>query len=809
MLELRVLGSVELVRPDGVEVRSVLAQPKRTALLVYLAVDRPGQFQSRDTLLATFWPEREPERARNALNQSLHFLRRSLGPGVLETRGREDVRIDRDELDCDAVAFREALAEEDRERALELYRGDLLEGFHVSGAPGFERWRDRERARLRQAARDAAVELATEAEAPEEARRWLKRALEIVPTDERVVRRLMALLDEAGDRAGALRAYGALVTGLERSIGTNPSPETKGLAREIRERRRRTEGAGESPVAADADRSGEEIPQTERTPRSGPTASSPPPAAPGRRRWPVYAAAALLLAVSGLMLSAGDFGSDASVSGPDLPARSTAPGAEGDGAPDRGTVAVLPFDDLSPGADDDHFSDGLAEELLHRLARSSDLRVVARTSSFRFGGAGLDVRAIGDSLGAGTVLEGSVRRSGDRMRITVQLIDARDGHHLWSGSYDLRLEPDDLFAAQEQIATAIADTLQARLDAGPGRPRAELPTSDLEAYSLYLRGRRAWTERTPEGFRRAVELYGAALDRDSAFAPAWAGLGQLYVLVVTSPNVTSSSSDFVSAGEARRRARAAVDRALALDPGLAEAHTARGQLLRIQGDEEGAEEAFRRAIALNPSSPTARQWLAFLLGTRGRTDSALEQMRTAHLLDPFSVSINGDLGRFLYYAGEHERAIRRLRRTLERGPYPQADRFLALALSAAGRHDEARRQAASLDPDMHDRDRVRTIRAVVAARADRPEEARKILTRRKSSLAAGAAGQTAGDADRATVLDIARIHAALGEADSATAWLERIDEWGAGAWLQLRNDPVFAAVDLPAVSGPPGSGRDT
>lgn len=808
MLDLRVLGSLELVRAEGVEVRSVLAQPKRTALLVYLAVERPGQFQTRDTLLAMFWPERGRDRARNALNQSLHFLRRSLGPGVLETRGREDVGIDRAELRCDAVAFRESIEEGDLERALELYRGDLLEGFHVSGAPGFERWRDRERSRLRQGARDAALELAGEAEAPDGARRWLQRALEIVPTDERVLRRLMALLDEAGDRAGALRAYEAVVTRLDRSLGTDPSPETQGLAREIRDRRERTGGKGPSPpVAADAETPGESVSPTERTPPSGATASTPT-SSTRRRRWLVYAAAILGVAVSGLVLSVGDFGSDASVSDPNPSARAPVPGADGGEAPDRRTVAVLPFDDLSPGADDDHFSDGLAEELLHRLARSSDLRVVARTSSFRFGGAGLDVRTIGDSLGAGTVLEGSVRRSGDRIRITAQLIDAEHRHHVWSGSYDLRLRPDDLFEAQEEIATAIADTLEVRLDADPARRTAELPTSDLEAYSLYMRGRRAWNERTPEGFRRAVELYEGALARDSTFARAWAGLAELYAIIPTSPNLSPLIPAFVTREEARRQARAAAERALALDDELASAHAALGQLLRQTEGDRRAEEHFRRAIELNPSYSTARQWLAFLLGTRGRTDSALEQMRTAHLLDPFSVSINGDLGTFLYYAGEHERAIRQLRRTLELGPYTQAGRSLALSLSAADRHDEARRQAASLDPDVHGPDRVRTIRAVVAARGSRQEEAREILARRKSRLAAGRAGEVLGDAERAAVLDIAWIHAALGQPDSATAWLERVDRWGPGGWLQLRNDPLFTTLDPPAVSGLPESRFD-
>lgn len=803
MLKLQVLGPLELVRDDGVQVRSVLAQPKRTALLVYLAVDRPGEFRHRDTLLATFWPERDRDRARNALNQSLYFLRRSLGPGVIETRGREEVGLAEDELRCDAVAFREAIEDGHSERALELYRGDLLDGFHVSGAPAFERWRDRKRARLREGARDAAVELAAEAATTEDARRWLQRALEIVPTDEPALRRLMALLDGAGDRAGALRAYEALVTRLERTLGTDPSPETQGLAREIRERSRRkgASRASDEPAEARArrrDRSPREVAAS-----GGTNATTAPESASAGRRWPVYVAGLLAVSAATLAVAVSDAGFDAVIPGRDGPAASPAASNGGESSVDRRTVAVLPFDDLSTRPADDHFSDGLAEELLHRLARSSGLRVIARTSSFRFDGGDLDMRTIGDSLGASTVLEGSVRRSGDRARITVQLIDTDEGHHLWSGSYDIRLRTDDLFEVQEEIAGAIADTLRIRLDSDFGSRQKELPTADLQAYSLYLRGRRAWNERTPESFRKAVELYETALARDSAFARAWAGLGQLYVLVVTSPNVTSPSDEFVTVEEARRRARHAVDRALALDPDLAEAHTARGQLLRIQGDEDGAEEAFRRAIARNPSSPTARQWLAFLLGTRGRTDAALEQMHKAHLLDPFSVSINGDLGRFLYYAGEPERAIRQLRRTLELGPYPQAERFLALSLSAAGRHDEARRQAASLDPDVHGRELVWTIRAATAARDGRKEDARKILARRKSGLAAGGTVQTAGDAHRAIVLDIARIHAALAEPDSATAWLERVDEWGPGGRLQLRNDPLFTTLDLPAVSGPP------
>lgn len=805
MLKLQVLGSLELVRDDGVQVRSVLAQPKRTALLVYLAVDRPGEFRHRDPLLATFWPERDRDRARNALNQSLHFLRRSLGPGVIETRGREEVGLAEDALRCDAVAFREAIEDGHRERALELYRGDLLDGFHVSGVPAFERWRDRERARLREAARYAAVELAEEAATAEDGRRWLQQALEIVPTDEPALRRLMALLDGAGDRAGALRAYEALVTRLEHTLGTDPSPETQGLAREIRERSRRKGASRASGEPAEVrtrrrDRSPKEVAASGET-----NATTAPESASAGRRWPAYVAGLLTVSAATLVVAVSDAGFDAVIPNLDGPSASPAATTGGESSLARRTVAVLPFEDLSPGGDDDHFSDGLAEEILHRLARSSGLRVIARSSSFRFGGGGLDVRSLGDSLGAGAVLEGSVRRSADQVRITTQLIDAEDGHHLWSGSYDVRLRPEDLFDVQERIAGAIADTLRVRLDSDFAPRRAELPTSDLEAYSLYLRGRRAWNERTPGSFREAVKLYEAALARDSTFARAWAGLAELYAIVPTFPGVSRLIPEYVTREQARRRARTAADRALALDPELASAHAALGQLLRQTEGDRPAEEAFRRAIELNPSYSTARQWLAFLLATRGRIDEALEQMRTAHLLDPLSVSINGDLGGFLYYSGDYGEAVRRLRHALELGTYPQAQRDLTLALAAAGRHEEAEDLAARLDPDVHGPDRVRAIRAVVAARSDREAEAREVLARWKRELTTEGAAHAPAEADvRSAILKIARIHGALQEPDSARFWLDRVDGWGPGGWLQLRNDPLLATVRSDAELGDDG-----
>ncbi len=798
-MRLRVFGSLDLSREDGTEVRSVLAQPKRTALLAYLALARPPGFQRRDSLLALFWPEHERDRARHALNQAVYTLRRSLGAGTIETRGKEEVGLADGALSSDAGRFDSALRAGDRERALELYRGELLEGFHVSNAPGFERWLQAERERYRRRARTAALELADAAgreDDLEAAARWSRRALEVVPADEAAARRLMRALDGTGDRAGALRAYEGLVTRLERTLGVDPSPETQALAARVRERSRErpwttdvaVAGATSAGSEAGAGRTEEEA--SAPAPDGRAERRDAPGSVPGRRAAGLAAGVLLLLLVIGGVLVwqvvPSPFRGTDGASGTEAEA-ATATADAG-----RTAIAVLPFLDLSSGSPDPSFGDGLAEELLHALARTGRLDVVARTSSFRFRDSELGARAIGDSLGVDAVLEASVRRSGDRVRITAQLVDTERGLHLWSGSYDRRLDTRQLFEIQQQIARAITDSLERRLGAAEVEPAVALPTRDLEAYSLHLRARHAWNQRTPESFRRALELYRRALERDSAFAEAWAGLASVYVLIPSSPNVSGLAPELVTREQAVRRARRAAERALELDPDLPEGHAAMGQSLRSV-DARRAETAFRRAIALNPSYATARQWLAFLLATQGRQEEALTQMRRAQRLDPLSVSINGDLGRFLYYAGDFEAAVHRLRRTLELGTYPQADWFLALALAEAGRGGEARRRAERLDPSVHGLQSVRRGRAVVAARTGRPAPARELAV----ELAAGVGADATGAADgerRSNLFDLVTLHAALSDADRAADWLQRLERLGVGQRLALHNQPYFAEL---------------
>ena len=237
MIELRVLGPLALTGADGLEVGAVVVQPKRVALLAYLATARPYGFHRRDTLLGLFWPELDETRARRALNRAVYFLRCELGEASIVSRGADELGLARDEVWCDVRSFDEAVAAEQLERALELYRGDLLLGFFVDDAPGFERWLDEERGRLRARAAAAARALAARHETDSSytpAIGWARRAADYAPDDERALRRLIAILEKAGDRAGALRAYEAFAARLAVELGVVPSAETRALVDRLR-----------------------------------------------------------------------------------------------------------------------------------------------------------------------------------------------------------------------------------------------------------------------------------------------------------------------------------------------------------------------------------------------------------------------------------------------------------------------------------------------------------------------------------------------------------------------------------------------
>jgi serine/threonine-protein kinase len=311
------------------------------------------------------------------------------------------------------------------------------------------------------------------------------------------------------------------------------------------------------------------------------------------------------------------------------------------------SIAVLPFANMSDNADLEYFSDGLSEELLNALSGVEDLRVAARTSSFAFKGTNTDIRAIADSLGVETVLEGSVRRAGDRVRITVQLIDAGHGFHLWSNEYDRDLE--DVFATQDEIAAAVTAALVPRLRA-EDVPTTRGGTQNVTAYDEYLKGREKWRTRNVALLREAVEHFRVATRLDPAFALAWSGLADAIDAIVWRD---IGSVDLLPEG------RLAALRALTLDPEMAEGWVSAGVLAaEFDGDYELGELALRRAIELRPSYASANQQLGGLLTNLGRLDEARLFLEKAVDLDPLSAFFRLNLGNVLLIAGESERARR-------------------------------------------------------------------------------------------------------------------------------------------------------
>src|SRR5947209_4222178 len=235
VVEFRILGALNLLSADGHELKAILAQPKRVALLAYLAAATPHRLHRRDSLVALFWPELDQEHARAALRQALHGLRQALGEGVLVSRGDEDIGLDQEQIRCDVVEFERAAEAGRLADALDLYRGDLLEGFFIRGAPEFEQWLEDERVRLKVMALRSATLLAERGGLAESVQ-WGRRALRIAPLDEPTLRRLLQTLDRLGDRAGALEAYETFAKRLTAELETDPAPETRALAGAVRER---------------------------------------------------------------------------------------------------------------------------------------------------------------------------------------------------------------------------------------------------------------------------------------------------------------------------------------------------------------------------------------------------------------------------------------------------------------------------------------------------------------------------------------------------------------------------------------------
>ncbi|HSJ13486.1 MAG TPA: tetratricopeptide repeat protein [Longimicrobiales bacterium] len=426
------------------------------------------------------------------------------------------------------------------------------------------------------------------------------------------------------------------------------------------------------------------------------------------------------------------------------------------------SIAVLPFADLSATRDNQFFSDGLADELISALSQVRSLRVAARTSSFAFRDRDMRMNDIARELNVATVLEGSVLRDRDRMRIKVQLIDAAHGYSLWSRSYDRRLNDagdmiDDIFEVQSDIAAAVIERLGIELSEAERSRISARPADSREAYMLYLKGRYFWQERTEAGRQRALEYYEQAVNLDPGYALAWAGIADVWI--------SRGWYAHLAPREAFPKAEHAALRALEFDSTLAAAHASLAHIhLEYDHDWAAAEREYQRAIQLEPTNATAHHWYGGFLSAMGRHEEALAQADTALMLDPLAPIIQTWQGLRYYFARRYDDAIAAYGKVVQFDDgFAPAHWHFSWAYLEAGRSSEGlaeAQRAAAIDSAS-----LLYVAAVgyAYARAGREDDARATLARLAE------ASQT----HYVSAYEVAVIHVALGDPDEALRWLDR------------------------------------
>ena len=713
MIELRTLGVTQVMQ-RGSPGLSFHLQPKRLAVLAYLAAARPRGMHRRDSLLVMFWPDESEQRARNALSQAIHAIRRDIGQQALLTQGHELVGVDPSSVSCDAVDFEEHLERGEFEDALRLYRGEFLNGLLVGDAPGFDRWQESEAWRLQRRAWKAAAALADRAEEDGNlvaALHWLEQAVELLPTDEVLLRRLLALTDSMGDRAGALRAYERFAALTREEYGVEPSPETEALVAEIRGRR---------------------------TPLPRPT-----PVNPVRK------------AVR--------------------------------------SIAVLPLENLTGRAEDEYFADGMTEMLTTELSTIGALRVVSRQSVRAFKGSDRPLRDVTELLGVDAVLEGSVLRAGDRIRVVVQLVRVEPEEHLWADAYDRDVR--DVFAMYSEISRAVSTEVAAKLTVDEQRRFARRRHRSVHpvAYDRFLRGVALFDQ---SQFPAAVEQLRSAVELEPDFAEAHAymaaALGR--IAMVAGPQL---------AGPMRHE----VDLALEQGPDLQWAHAVLGSwLMLFEYDWQAAEAAFQRAMQARRRDVRAHPEYGLFLVGQCRFDEAMALADEWVDLDP-GVAAQFAIGWMQHKRRQFEESAEQLEFVIDHWPdFSYAPFWLAGTYAFLGRSDQAVRLAHRALEAAPWHSIGRGYAGAVFGAAGAHQDARAILSSFETI------GREGGHVDP---FNLALVHAGLGENEEALSQLELCATAGSVQnWILapepffdgLRQEPRFREVlrrlDLPEWTPP-------
>ncbi|MFL5459311.1 MAG: BTAD domain-containing putative transcriptional regulator [Gemmatimonadales bacterium] len=771
MIRLQTFGSLDLRGSDDQELRAVLAQPKRAALLIYLALATPRRPHSRDSLLALFWPEQDTEHARNALNQSVYFIRGWIGADTVVSNG-DGLQLDWKDFWCDAAAFEAALHAGKPAEAVALYRGDLLEGFHVADAPDFTEWLEVERGRLAHRYTQAVETVAEERDAAGDfggaVGEWQRLAARDL-YNSRVALRLMKAMVAAGDPAGAVQHARIHETLLREELGIAPDAEVVAFVRYLQSASPEPIGPPDTPEfpAARVIADSPEIPLV-RVPALGPADSVP--AGARRRRTALVAVGLVAFTLLGAV--------------------AVRNGVANHATPPIRSLAVLPLENLSGDSSQQSFTDGLHDVLITELARYPELSVISRTSVLQYRGTKKPLPVIARELKVDGLVEGAVSREGGRVRLTAQLVHGPSDRHVWAHRYERDLR--DILLLQGELAEAIAR--EVRVAARPSEQRHKSPVGatdsapqELQLRELYLRGHHAEISLSLVGIQAAKAYYQLSLELDSTFALGYAGLATTYWAM--------ADYGFAPIGPALDSSRMMARRAMALDSTIPESRRALAVALANAGEFEAAEQEFKSAIDVGPSNAEAHYHYSILLVALGRGEDALREAQHAAQLDPFGPRGHLAMQRYATWLLTGQRPylkqpVSGRRPILKTEPgEPWARARDAIDYAEQGGCVEARsaiRKAQAL-VQTGNLEMLKYV-AMVNWWCGERRPARALLAKMKQRTDAVDNG-----------FQIAWVHALFGEKDSAFVWLERqrwtvskLSALSASRWMDpLRSDPRF------------------
>lgn len=732
-LDLRLFGNF-LAIVDGVEADDRRWSRKKAKTLVKLLALAPGRQMHREQVAAILWPEMDGEQSLNNLHKVMHAARRALEPD-LEAGGASRFLLTQDQqisLRNDPAVFVDVTEFErlsfqglknssmpDLEAAAALATGDLLE------EDRYEDWAVVRREQLRVLLGRVLDRLATlheQAGETDRAVELLDRLVKQNPSDEEAHRGLMRIYARTGRRHLALEQYQVCSEALRTTVEAEPEPATQELHQQIIAGRICSEPAGSAPIISSG--------------RAG-------------RKW-IFAGS-----LGVILLAAGSWGLWHGALRPQQ----------------VDSLAVLPLESGGELGDVGDVGDGITESIINGISQLPNLKVMARSTVFRYRGQIVDPRWVGRQLGVGAVLTGGVSQRGDVLTIRAELVQVRDGAQLWGQRYTLPAK--DLTLVQQRLSAEIVAAIRMKLTPDQQLLLAGRNTTNAEAYRLYLRGRFFLNKRNQEGYRVAIDQFQQAIDRDPSFAAAYAGMADSYGLLGWQ---NGSAQDFLP------KAQAAAARALQLDERLAEAHTSLAMVHALYSrDWAAAENEFRRALALNPGYATAHHWYGVHLGAMGRFAESAVELQKAQELDPLSPIILVNRGYPAYYERRYPEAIAQFRRALELDPaFQPAHGDLMNAYELLGQPEKAAEEASLL---------LRTRES--AELADR-----FVATYRKSGYPEAIHVWLADTEARAvreyvSPMDIAQLHLSAGDRDQALGWLEKAFDQRCAPLSYLAVDPRY------------------